>query len=468
LWTMLRPGKPAPRAEFDEAWRYIALGSEHTWCAENPTEPFFQDAIWKVKQDNFREANDRTQTLFDEALAPATDWSSGALGPADGPANGGVAVFNTLSWTHGGLVTLSAAESSRGDRVQDDLGKDVPAQRLSTGELVLLAADVPAFGSRHYRVVKGQCPLTDGCKLDRTTLENQHVRVTVDPATGNITHLVNVASGHNFADSSINGGLNAFRWLPANRNEPKADTDITISTVESGPLVVELRVTSRATGCRAVSRSVRLVAGQPWVEINNVVDKLPLIAMSNDKEGVTWCSLDAMLFEYGEMTANIATGWGGKGPWLKKLDPSSTIYSWAMNNHWHTNFPLTQDGPVPFRYRIFLHGPYDAVAANRFGLEQAQPLAHVPANGNPKLNPLVAVDNDHVFVTILKPATDGKGTILRLRSLSDKPESVKLSFPAGTPKSVRVCPLEETPGEPVGETLALLPYGLSILRVEFN
>ena len=516
LWTMLRPGKPAPRSEFDEAWRYIALGSEHTWCAENPTEPFFQEAIWKVKQDGFREANDRSQTLFDEALAPATDKSDGALGPADGPANGGVAVFNTHSWKHGGLVTLSPSESGKGDRVTDDQGKDVPAQRLSTGELVFLASDVPAFGSRHYRVVKGKCPLADGCKLDGTTLENQFLRVTLDPATGNITQLVNLATGRNFADAKVNGGLNAFRWLPGNRNEPKADTDIAISAVESGLLVVELRVTSKATGCRAVTRSVRLIAGQPWVEISNVVDKLPLVAkdgvhfgfgfdipqgrtrvdipwgvmemekdqwpqgnrnwialqrwldISNDQEGVTWCSLDAMLFEYGGMTANIATGGGGKGPWLVKLDPSSTIYSWAMNNHWHTNFPLTQDGPVPFRYRILLHGGYDAAAANRFGLEQAQPLAHVAANGNPKLNPLVAVDNERVCVTILKPTADGKATILRLRSLSDKLENVKLTFPAGAPKSVRVCPIEETAGEPVAGTVPLLPHGLLTLRIEFN
>ena len=126
LWTMLRPGKPAPRAAFDEAWRYVLLGDEHTWCAENPTEPFFQEATWKVKQSYFREAGDRAQTLFDDALAPATDRSLGALGPPDGPANGGVAVFNTHSWRHGGLVTLSRAESSRGERVTDDQGKDVP------------------------------------------------------------------------------------------------------------------------------------------------------------------------------------------------------------------------------------------------------------------------------------------------------------------------------------------------------
>jgi len=516
LWTMLHPGRPAPRAEFDEAWRYIALGSEHTWCAENPTEPFFQETIWKAKQDCFRQADDRTQALFDEAMAPATDKSNGALGPAEGPANGGVAVFNTHSWKHGGLVTLAKSESSPGDRVTDEQGKDVPAQRLSTGELVFLPADVPAFGSRHYRVVKGQCPLAGGCKLSGVSLENQHLRVTLDPATGNITQLVKLATGRNFADAELNGGLNAFRWLPANRDEPKADTDIAIATIESGPVLVELRVTSKATGCRAVSRNVRLVAGQPWVEISNVVDKLPLVAkdgihfgfgfdipqgrtrvdipwgvmemekdqwpqanrnwiamqrwldISNDKEGVTWCSLDTPLFEYGGMTANISTGWGGNGPWLRKLEPSSTVYSWAMNNHWHTNFPLTQDGPVTFRYRILPHGGYDAAADNRFGLEQAQPLAHVATNGDPKLNPLVAIDNNRVCVTILKPGTDGRSAIIRLRSLSDKPESVRLTFPGGDPKSVRVCAREETPGEPTGATVSMLPYGLLTLRAEFR
>jgi hypothetical protein len=515
LWTMLWPGKSAPRAELDEAWRYIALGSEHTWCAENPAEPYFQEAIWKVKQGYFREATDRTQTLFDEALAPATDKSNGALGPKEGPANGGVAVFNTHSWKHGGLVTLSAAESVRGDRVTDDQGTDVLSQRLSTGELVFLAVDVPAFGSRHYRVVKGQCPLAAGCKLSGTTLENQSLRVSLDPATGNITQLVNCATGRNLSDVKVNGGLNAFRWLSGNRNEPEADTNIVITSVESGPLVVELRVMSTATGCRAISRSVRLIAGQPWVEIANSVDKLPLVAkdgvhfgfgfdlpkgrtrvdipwgvmevekdqwpqgnrnwialqrwldISNDDEGVTWCSLDAMLFEYGAMTANIAMHPVNKAKWLRKLEPSTTIYSWVMNNHWYTNFPLTQDGPVQFRYRIWLHGAYDAAAANRFGLEQAQPLAHVAANNNPKLTPLVAVNNDRVCVTILKPSNDGKSTILRLRSLSDKPEDVTLSFPAGAPKSVRLCAIEEIPGDPA-ENITMLPHGLATVRVEFN
>jgi hypothetical protein len=516
LWTMLHPGKPAPRAAFDEAWRYIILGDEHTWCAENPTEPFFQDATWKVKQSYFREADDRSQTLFDDALAPATDKSSGALGPPDGPANGGVAVFNTHSWKHGGLVTLSKAESSRGDRVTDDQGQDVPAQRLSTGELAFLASAVPALGSRHYRVVAGQCPLKEGCRRNGTTLENQLLRVTIDPATGNLTHLVSLATGRNFADAKVNGGLNAFRWLPGDSDNAQPDTGIAIDTVESGPLVVELRVCSKATGCRALSRSVRLLSGQPWVEISDVVDKLPLLPkdgvhfgfgfdipqartradipwgvmeverdqwaagnrnwltlqrwldISNAKEGVTWCSLDAPLFESGAMTANQTGDWSGeRKPWLRKLEPSSAIYSWVMNNHWFSNFPLTQDGPVTFRYRILPHGPYDPAAANRFGLEQAQPLAHVAANNDPALKPLVAVANGRVSVSILKPSADGKAVIVRLRSVSDQDDTAKLAWPAGRPQSVCLCKRSEEAGEKAGDEIAISANGFVTLRLGF-
>jgi hypothetical protein len=515
LWTMLRPGEGAPRASFDEAWRYVSLSSEHTWCFENPSEPFFQDAIWKVKQDYFHQASDRTQDLYDEALAPVTDKSNGALGPPEGPSEGGVAVFNTNSWKHGGLVILSKAESLRGDRVTDEQGKDVPAQRLATGELAFMSSDVPAFGSSHYRVQNGTGSVSNGCKIIGTTLENQYLRVKIDPVSGNITELADMASGHNFADVKVNGGLNAFRWLRANIDTPVADSGIVITTVESGPLVVELRVASKAIGCRGVSRSVRLVQGQPWVEISNVVDKLPLtekdgihfgfgfdiprgitrvdipwgimqmekdqwpqgnrnwIAMqrwldiSNENEGITWCSLDAQLFEYGGMTANLDTKWGNKGPWMNKLEPSSTIYSWVMNNHWITNFPLTQDGPVTFRYRLLLHGKYSAVDANRFGLEQSQPLVHVSANNNPKINPLVVVNNDMVYVTIIKSLADSKETLLRLRSLSDNPETITLSFPGRIPESIRICPVGEESGDQITPTFSMLPYGMTTLRVKF-
>ena len=116
IWSLLGEGKKAPRADFDEGWRYILLGSEHTWCFENPTEPYFQDAIWKVKQSYFHEAENRSIDMLAESLAPITDKSNGALGPKEGPSNGGIAVINTHTWPHTGIITLSEAESLKGNR----------------------------------------------------------------------------------------------------------------------------------------------------------------------------------------------------------------------------------------------------------------------------------------------------------------------------------------------------------------
>lgn len=515
LWSMLNPHRAAPRAELDEAWRAIAMGSEHTWCFENPSEPYFQDAIFKVKQDYFRIAEERSQEMFDESLAAVADKSDGGIGPAEGPAAGGVAVFNTNSWQHGGLITLSKAESVRGDRVVDEKEVEVPAQRLSTGELVFLASDVPALGSRHYRVTKGQnAVMQGGCTLNDNVLENGQLKVIVDKNSGNITHLIDKKTGYNYADEKVSGGLNAFRWLPANIDAPVADSLIQINVVEKGALVVELNVKSKGKGVRSVERNVRLVVGQPWVELSNIVDKLPLVAkdgvhfgfnfnipnpktrvdipwgvmevekdqwrqgnknwfamqrwldISNEKNGVTWCSLDAPLFESDTLSANTALGWGNNSGFVKKAKSSATIYSWVMNNHWHTNFPLTQEGPVRFRYRILTHGGYDAAAANRFGMEQAQPLVHLAANKNPEINPFVKMDNEKVVVSILKSTENKKIYILRLRSVSDKEETVKLSFPVN-PKSVHICDLEEIPSKPVsGGVVEILPYGMATLRVE--
>ena len=507
IWPMLQPQASAPRAEFDEAWRNVIMCSEHTLTYENPYEPYFQDAIWKMKQRYFREAEERSQELLDDALAPATDKSNGALGPVEGPSKGGVAVFNTQSWAHGGLVSLTPAESQTGNRVVDDQGREIPSQRLSTGSMVFLAPEVPAFSSRHYRVVKGEAYRGVSVVAADTVLDNGKVRAVLDRKSGNVIHLIERMSGREYADVSGHPGLNAFRWQPARgAGDARADTVVSISVVENGPLVGELRIMSRAPACRSVARSVRLVAGQPSIEFSNVVDKLPLLPkdgvhfgfgfllpdattrvdipwaimrveedqwpaanrawmasqhfvdISNASAGVTWCSLDAPLFESGSITANNTAGWDGKGDvWPATLSPSSTIYSWVMNNHWFTNTPLTQDGPVEFRYRLLLHGSYDAVVAYRFGVEQSQPLVPLATNAAPSAQPPIALDNDRVAATILKSVNNGKGMIVRLRSLSENAEIVRLSWPERSPGAARICDKGETPGTQDAKNVVSVP-----------
>lgn len=516
LWSMLSEGKAAPRSEFEEAWKYIGLGSEHTWCYENPREPFFQEAIWKVKQSYFHEAYNRSVALLDEVLAPVTDKSNGALGPVHGPSNGGIAVLNTHSWPTDGTVTLSKAESIIGDKVVDSEGNEVPSQRLSTGELLFIASDIPALGSRHYRVVEGSSTFQKGCTITEYALENEHIKVIIDPITGNITSLTQQGSTYNYIDKQIDRGTNSFSWLPANIDKPEADSILSISVVEKGPLVAEIRVDSKAKGCRSVSRSIRIIGGQPWVEITNIVDKLPLeekdgihfgfgfnipnsrtrvdipwgimeiekdqwpqanrnwlamqrwLDVSNETHGVTWCSLDAPLFEYGGRNANISLSWGDKGPWIKKLQQSSSVYSWAMNNHWHTNFPLTQEGPVKFRYRLLPHKQYDVVDANRFGLEQAQPLVHVTTDKDPFIRPFLKIDNNKVYPTILKSTEKDGHMIVRLRSLSDQDEVVNLSFSGQLLEKISLSKPGGDREEIIDTSIKVKPYSQTTLRLYFN
>jgi hypothetical protein len=191
--------------------------------------------------------------------------------------------------------------------------------------------------------------------------------------------------------------------------------------------------------------------------------------ISNESEGVTWCALDAPLAESGGMTANQSGTWSGeRKPWLRKLEPNGTVYSWVMNNHWFTNFPLTQDGPVKFRYRILPHGIYDAALANRFGLEQAQPLVHLAADRNAISRPIVALEGSaSVTVSIVKSTEQAGRTVIRLRSVSVNDEVVKLSWPAGNPKVVSICELEETPGKTITGGVTVPANGLLTLRAEW-
>jgi alpha-mannosidase len=512
LWPMLHPGEPGPRAEFDEAWRNVVMCTEHTFAAENPGEPFFQDAIWKAKQRYFQDAEYMSQALLDEALAPASDKSNGALGPPEGPSHGGVAVVNTNPWLQEGVVTLTAAESQQGDRVVDDLGNVTLSQRLSNGDLAFLS-EVPAYVSRHYRVVQGTSPVRTECNFTDTLLSNDLVQVSLDRRSGNITRLAERVSGR-----TINCGLNAFWWLPARgAGDARPDTLVSIRLKESGPLLGEIEVVSRAPGCRLVTRSVRLVCGLRQVEITNVVDKLPLAAkdgvhfgfefgipnpttraeipwgvirleadqwpaanrawataehyvdIADDSVGVTLCPLDAPLVESGTMTANNTAGWDGKGDvWPERTPPSSTIYSWVMNNHWFTNTPLTQDGPVAFRYRILIHGRYDAGVSNRFAVEQFRPPVSLSTEKNPIGLPIINAVSNNVTTTFLKSTADGKGMIVRIRSLSERRETLSLAWPARTPRSVRVCEQGEEPGEKDAlKYVTLPPMGFVTLRVDW-
>jgi hypothetical protein len=474
LWTMLHPGEPAPRSEIKEAWRNVSMGTEHTWCYFSPDRQPITNDILKVKFGYFQQAEDLSKSLINAALSSSAQNKSSIVG-----------VFNTLSWPRGGLVHVPENQSAGFNSINDAQGNAMISQRLSTGELVFAAKDIPAFGSKSY-FLKNKKIKVKGNLAQANVLDNGIIRVVVDPQTGDIASLIN--GSNEFVDKKASCNLNSYRYLHGDDKPEKATgtSNVKISIQENGPLVASILVESQAEGCNKLTREITIIAGQPYIEIENIVDKQAILKkegihfgfafninnpvtrvdipwgimkvdtdmlyganrnwigfqrwldISDKEKGVTWCSLDAPVFEVGNITANILGSATNSEQWIRKLSPSATIYSWALNNHWHTNFPLSQEGKIMYRYRILPHNSgYDAGLANRFGLEQVQPLIVSPIKNDSQCNPLLSLEGStNILVSILKTDSVGNSTIVRLRSVSDKDELVKLNWQSRKPASV--------------------------------
>lgn len=509
LWTMLNKKAKAPIAQFKQGWENLLLAAEHTWGAQNPGTPLGKQ-IEANKAAYFENAAAISNTLITKAVEPIAVKESESI-----------AVINTLSWARKGVVVLTPKQSKTGDRVFDDIGKEVLAQRLTTGELMFQSGTIPALGSKIYRVAAGTCNLHGIVNANALTLKNEWLSLTIDEQTGAIKSLTDIRNNRQLINASSQFQLNSFNYVPGVYNGVDSSrgivntTDVSVKIKEQGPLVVSLLITSKAPGCNWLTREVRLFNDQRVVECINTIDKLPIrkkeaihygfafnvaggtmqmdipwgimtpekdqlpganrnwlafqrwIDVSNKDYGITWTAIESPVVELGDITGTILDGARQADRWIKKLPATQTIISWPVNNHWDTNFAPEQEGIITTTYRMELHGAYDAVSANRFGMQQHRPLIVVPAKSNPIKTPMVALNNAKVFISALKVSDDSQATIVRLRSVSAKNENIKITYPAALPKSVFICSPGEKPVQRSNSTIELPPYGTVSLRIVY-
>jgi hypothetical protein len=516
LWA-LRGRSGFPAREFQAAWRNVLLYSEHTWGAHNsvsqPDLPFVHEQ-WRVKQGFAIEADRQSRALLAQALAAS---GTNIPGPP-GAAGRAVDVFNTCSWPRTDLVTLAPELAAGGDRVVDERGKPMASQRLASGELAFLATDVPPLAIKRFRLEAGVPWARGGVKAEGRTLLHPDFRLRLDERTGAIASWWSRSLGRELVDARAATALNDYFYLlGANAKDAIRNGPPRISVRENGPLVAALLVESDAPGCRRLAREVRAVAGLDRVEVMNLVDKLPVRAkegvhfgfgfdvpdgtirmdtgwtavrpeldqlpascknsisvqrwvdVANDRFGVTWTSVDAPLIEIGGLTGIIGAIPGSQTDprsFLRHIEPSQTIYSWVMNNHWHTNYRAEQDGPTLFRYRLRPHRGYDPIEAARFGVASSQPLLVARAAGEAVSKPRFKLTSDRVLVTAFKPSDDGQAWIVRLFGAAGRAEKVKLSWTEPRPRRVWRSDTSEQPLEPVPETVRVPGWGIVTLRLE--
>ncbi|HZC24416.1 MAG TPA: glycoside hydrolase family 38 C-terminal domain-containing protein, partial [Candidatus Binatia bacterium] len=243
-------------------------------------------------------------------------------------------------------------------------------------------------------------------------------------------------------------GLNQYLYvLGTDPAKAQPISNVRVRVKEQGSLVVSLLVEADAPGARKYSTEIRLVEGIDRVDLITNIDKLPVrdkegvhiafpfsipggqlrydvadsivrpeadqltgscknffsvqswVDVSNSNYGVTWATANAPLIEIGAITA--------EQPWMKTIQPSSTIYSYVMNNYWHTNYKADQEGPVSFTYSILPHAAFNAVEAAKFGTDRREPLIASAAASAPPRPSLLHLSSPNILISSIKPMPDG-------------------------------------------------------------
>lgn len=519
LWAMQDPAT-YPVRDFTNAAREILLYDEHTWGASTSvTAPDRKASLdqWSVKASYAATADRRTRGLLSRALALANRGHTG-LSAVD--------VYNTSSWPRSGVAILYRDYAVAGDRVTDAHGAPVPSQRLRSGELAIYVRDLPAYSSRRYFIGRGAAYVDHRVTLTRTTLDNGLVHVALDPRTGGIVDLRAAGLAGNFADTSSGQELNEYLYFNGyDTTKARSNGPVTISVRDRGPLIASLVVKSAAPGCHELAREVKLVAGEDYVEVSDLVDKARLVApnylepsgkesvnfafpfavphgqvrlevpygvirpdrdqipgacknwfaidrwadVSNADVGVTWVSLDSPLVEVGGLTANLLNSQTNPAVWRQHVGPTQKLYAWVMNNHWGTNYRAYQSGPVTFRFLLRPHGPYDPVAASRLAIAASRPLLAVRAHSVvPPSTSRLTVDSPGVIVTGFKPSEDGRAVIVRLWAAGGRDVLTHLRWSDPQPARVWLSDTSEQPLRPAGKAIRIPAWGLVTLRADLR
>ncbi|MFA7420781.1 MAG: glycosyl hydrolase-related protein [Melioribacteraceae bacterium] len=450
LYT-LTDAKNFPFKEFDEAWKNVLLYSEHTWGAYNsisePEKSNVKDQ-WKIKSSFALKADSISQLLRNRLLNKKSEATVEYLD-----------VWNSNSWTRSDLISVSAGIKTRGDNLVDESGQLVTTQKLNNGDLVFVAHNISPFSKKRFR-------------FSQTNTNN--IKAEGQPYDQSLKNRFPVEI-EAIIDKQYPYVFNEFIQTGRNAVNPKVSSDSKIILKEKGPVVNRVIYSSSAPGCNSLLSEVRTFNDLDKTEIINTIDKKKVyekenirfafpfeienpqtridlawsvmkpevdqlpganknyftaqrwIDVSNAKHGITIATIDAPFVELGGMNAESWMA-NSKNKWEEHAKSSAKIFSWVMNNSWHTNYKAEQEGITTFKYALQTHKQFDYSSAYRFGVEQAQPMLVSFSNHFEKMVPLIKLDEKtEIVITAIIPSRDGSGIIIRLYNPKNEMSSAKIT-----------------------------------------
>jgi len=356
-------GGSFPRDDLDEMWKKVLLNQFHDVLPGSGIDLVYEDTT-----RDHRFVEERGGQRLDEAL----DLIASRVDTAGGPPGGEpLVVFNPLSWTRSGPVTLPMTDGeAAGLGVLDAGGTPVLSQYSERdGALLFWAGAVPSMGYRTYYLAAGvSAPAASELRAEPHRLENEFFEARVDPDTGLLVSLRDKrAAGREViqADTRANllqvyrEGLDLYpAWDLAHdkyRQRPEELEDAgTVELVESGPLRAVLRATRTHAGM-PMEQEILLWSGlarldfrfrvDDWGRVMNRLLKVSFpLALENRSQQATYDVPYAALTRTHDGSAANWEACGQK--WVNvQHDGPGDAYGVALLSGNKYGFDLANDGP---------------------------------------------------------------------------------------------------------------------------
>ncbi len=532
LAALQQPAWAPPIEGLRRLWRDLILYAEHTYTSSGGySRPESEQSVRQIETKHFHvsDARETAHWIAQESMSRLLD--SIRIEP---PA---MVVFNTLAHERSGLVEMDLTNGSR--LVDTETGQPAALESLRVGNgyrrVRFLAGRVPAMGYRVYRIESGPAAPASPEPKPATTIENEFYRVTVDPNRGGVSSVFDKQIGRELVDSKSPYVLDQYVYVAGGDNtrlihisEHLPNANLTVSPVSAATAVNAAAtpwgqsLNYRVSGMHAprIDVEIRLSTGERKIEILNRLRKEPV----NDKEAIYFAfpfAAPQPEFEYEGQNGTVnpardelaggcrewyaAGHWarvsgGGisaavipidaplvtfgdinRGLWPERFEPrSSAIFSYALNNYWHTNFPRVQSGEFTFRYVVTSGAQLDPAYLSRLGRESLTPLETGELTRNDKVGlrgslpatpaSLLGLTGDGVELETLKPAEDGEGYIVRLLETAGREQKARLSsrlieFSRAWLSNATEDKLREIPASKDGVEVSMPPYAIVTLRL---
>ncbi len=481
--------------EIRSMWEDLTLYAEHTFTSWGAySRPQSEESVRQLatKDQHAVQGREEVNALVDRSLSQLADQ-------IHLPATA-LVVFNPLSWPRSGLVETDLDAGKTLEEYPEMTPVPVDVQRKGSGynHVRFLAQDVPAVGYKCYQVVDGHAPASAESALPiGTTLENSYYRLEIDPAAGAVKSVYDKQLGRELVDSASPYRFNQFLYVSGG-DETATQLVYLRKALPLAKLVVTPASGGRVTGVRktaygkvltyetsgphapAIETEIILFDGMKKIEFINHLHKEPV----RSKEGVYFAfpfavaqpefsyeiqngwvdpahnllkgaSLEWFTVQHWVRVAGADTAVGlvpvdaplvnfgdiNRGTWPEQFKPqSATVFSWVMNNYWHTNYRRVQAGDYTFRYVLTSGSTLSPESLARLGRDAMTPLEAGALISNDKFdNPsrpltpaptsFLDVDAPNVALENWKTAEDGQGTIVRLLEIGGEAATVHLRFP---------------------------------------